>query len=633
MNSKEKMDFLTENFDGIGPSRAQKIIDTFSDVDNLLYISRAKNAEKRMRDVLPANAAKAFWDQIAKMMSQKEDIHQMMDCGIAYINALTIVNNDAEFTSFKNTPYVYAKSHGIPFEACDKYVHMMSGETRPDMTEERMVHFMDAMLLSLEQSGHTFAYMVQLVKKINAYQTTHQYVPNCYAASTLLLYLFSDTDMFEIIPHRNPDKIKIYRKETADLEINIAYHINRLAANKELFEGAVFESKGLKYDKVQLGAIESANMSGLKVITGPPGSGKTAVINGIISFFKSLKPDAKILCCAPTGRAAKHMSEITGEPAATIHKMLGIRTGSSFTKKEKLDCDILICDEASMLNLEITYELLSHINTGTVVYFVGDKDQLPAVGPGNVLHDIINSKQVPTYKLTKVYRQDGIILNNAHKINKGIVPTEFSDKYTTEVFDSAEKLREQTLKWFESLYNPDEPFETQIIIPSYQTECGIIAINKAIQENNPEDFVYIPKDGKGYAYKKNDKILMIKNDKSMLYQNGSVGVLLAHYGNEIEVDFEGTVTMLPATAINDMSLGYAISVHKSQGSEYKHVIMCLPQEPVVMLKRNIFYTGATRAKQDLHVLAMTNTIETAVETSMELFMQTGLKEALCAKST
>ena len=152
-----------------------------------------------------------------------------------------------------------------------------------------------------------------------------------------------------------------------------------------------------------------------------------------------------------------------------------------------------------MLNLDVTYQLLSHINTGTVIYFVGDKDQLPAVGPGNVLHDIINSKEVPTYFLTKVYRQDGIILNNAHKINKGIVPTEFSDKYTTEVFSDATTLREKTVEWFTKLYNPEEPFETQIIIPSYQTECGIIAINKAIQELNPEDYLYIPRDGKGYS--------------------------------------------------------------------------------------------------------------------------------------
>ena len=630
MNGKEKMDFLN-NFSGIGPQRAQKIIETFSDVDNLLYLHKAPNAHTRMRDVLPTNAAQSFWEQLDKMHSQKEDIHQMMECGISYLNALLIVNDEREFAKFKEQPYVYSKAHGIDFEACDKYIHKINYEQPPDMDEERMVHLMEAMLLTLEQSGHTFAYLSQLLKKVNSYQRIHSYTPSEYKISTLLLYLFNGTDLFEVIPCPQPDKCKIYRKETADLEINIAYHIRRLAQNTAIFESAVFESKGLPYDDVQLSAIQSANLSGLKVITGPPGSGKTAVINGIISFFKTLKPNAKVLLCAPTGRAAKHMTEITGEESATIHRMLGIRSDTTFISKEKLDCDLLICDEASMLNLDVTYQLLSHINTGTVVYFVGDKDQLPAVGPGNVLHDIINSKQIPTYFLTKVYRQDGIILNNAHKINKGIVPTEFSDKYTTDIFTDAATLRDKTVELFAQLYNPEEPFETQIIIPSYQTECGIIAINKAIQELNPEDFVYIPRDGKGYSYKKNDKILMIKNDKDMLYQNGSVGIFLAHYGNEIEIDFEGTVTTVPATAINDMSLGYAISVHKSQGSEYKHVIMCLPQEPVIMLKRNIFYTGATRAKEDLHVLAMTGTIETAVDTSMELFMQTGLKTALCAK--
>ena len=631
MNGKEKMDFLTQNFDGIGPQRAQKIISTFSDVDDFLYLHKAPDAQTRISQILPTNAARAFWEQLHRIHSQKDGVHMMMKCGFTYLSALLIINNEHELKKFKESPYTYSKSHGIGFEACDKYMHMVCGENRPDMNEERMVHFMEAMLLTLEQSGHTFAYMSQLLKKVNNYQMAHEYVPTNYQASTLLLYLFNGTDLFEVIPHTKPEKCKIYRKETADLEINIAYHINRLSQNAALFESAVFESKGLKYDKVQLAAIESANLSGLKVITGPPGSGKTAVINGIINFFKTLKPNAKILLCAPTGRAAKHMTEITGEVSTTIHRLLGIRSGSTFVNKEKLDCDLLICDEASMLNLDVTYQLLSHVKTGTVVYFVGDKDQLPAVGPGNVLHDIINSKQIPTYFLTKVYRQDGIILNNAHKINKGIVPTDFSDKYTTDVFTDAETLRDKTVEWFTKLYDPNEPFETQIIIPSYQTECGIIAINKAIQALNPEEYVYVPRDEKGYSYKKNDKVLMIKNDKDMQYQNGSVGIFLANYGNEIEIDFEGVVTTLPVTAINDMSLGYAISVHKSQGSEYKHVIMCLPQEPVVMLKRNIFYTGATRAKQDLHILAMTDTIETAVNTSMELFMQTGLKDALCKR--
>lgn len=628
MNGKEKMDFLVKNFKGISETRAEKIINTFPEVDNLRYLADRNDFAERLSGVIPSNIIKSFKEQLDSINAQGNEIKQMVDCGFTYMDAFLICSDEQRKKQFASTPYKYAHDNNIAFAACDKYIHCIHWQAPPDMDAERMVYFIDAMLLCLEQSGHTFAYMQQLVKKMNSYQAVHSYNPAEYKISTLFAYIFNGNDLFKIETGNYVEQSKIYRLETAALEDDIAYHIDRLAINHKLYKDATFESKGLKYDAVQLSAIESANMSGIKIITGPPGSGKTAVINGIIQFYQSLNPHANVVLCAPTGRAAKHMSEITNKPAATIHKLLGLRGENTFTNKEKLECDLLICDEASMLNLTTTYELLSHINTGTVVYFVGDKDQLPAVGPGNVLHDMINSKKVPTFHLTKVYRQDGIILNNAHKINKGIIPTEFSDKYTSTVFDNEEELKTKTIELFQKLYNQQEPFETQIIIPSYKTACGIIAINKAIQELNPEGYVYVPHDGKGYAYKRFDKILMIKNDKDMQYQNGSVGIFLNVYGSEIEVDFEGQIVKLPMTAINDMALGYAISVHKSQGSEYKHVIMCLPQEPQTILKRNVFYTGVTRAKEDIAILAMNGTIEKAVSTNMELFKQTGLKNKI-----
>ena len=284
-----------------------------------------------------------------------------------------------------------------------------------------------------------------------------------------------------------------------------------------------------------------------------------------------------------------------------------------------------------MLNLDVTFELLSRIETGTVVYFVGDKDQLPAVGPGNVLHDIINSGVVPVYQLTKVYRQDGIILENAHEINRGVVPTRFSEQYQTETFTNACELKNKAIELFEKLYDPNDPFETQILVPSYKTECGITALNTAIQELNPECYVY--KSGvHKCAYKKNDKILMTKNNKDGLYQNGSVGLFISNLGEEIVVEFEGEEVTLPKSAIEDMTLGYAISVHKSQGSEYKHVIMCLPDKPQNMLKRNIVYTGVTRAKADIAIFEMEGAMQKAVNTNLELFMQTGLKEKIVSST-
>lgn len=627
MNRKEKIEFLIGNIKGVGPAKAEKIADAFFDTENLIELAYNQDAMQKLKETVGIASARNIMDQLIDMKRQDEAVQLMVSCGIPYFSATSIAKTELLFKAFKEDPYTIGRQNDIKFEYCDRFAHILFCEgNSPDMSKSRMQYFIEAMLASLENSGHTFAYLSQLTKKLNQYQKKNEYLPDNYENSTLLLYLMNN-DFVEIEKDKDLRKWKVYRKVTAELENDIAYHIKRLAANKSKCTPKPFEPKKMRYDKVQLSAIQSAAMSGLKVITGPPGSGKTAVINGIITYFKEMKSDAKIVLCAPTGRAAKHMTEITGETSSTIHKLLGISEAKQFTKKSKLRCDMVICDEASMLNLDVTYELLSRIETGTVVYFVGDKDQLPAVGPGNVLHDIINSGVVPVYQLTKVYRQDGIILENAHEINNGVVPTKTSAQYQMTTFNDASALKQSAIDLFQKLYDPADPFETQILVPSYKTECGITALNEAIQELNPENYVYKSSVHK-CAYKKNDKILMTKNNKDGLYQNGSVGLFISNLGEEIVVEFEGEEVTLPKSAIEDMTLGYAISVHKSQGSEYKHVIMCLPDKPQNMLKRNIVYTGVTRAKCDLAIFEMQGAMELAVNTNLELFMQTGLKNKL-----
>ena len=706
MTRKEKIDFLRDNIKGVGEAKAEKIADVFASYDNVLDIPRNPQTHFALQQAIGQASAASVLEQIETMRKQGAIVKSFVDCGIPYFSALNIVKTELLYNAFLKDPYTIGRQNAIPFEACDIFAHkLMAKEGRsPDMFASRMHYFIEAMLAELENSGHTFAYITQLTKKLNGYQRKHVYLPDNYENSTLLLYLM-DNDMVEIERHEQLKKWKVYRKKTADLENDIAYHIRRLAFNKSGVKAPPFVPKKMRYDAVQRSAIESAATSGLKVITGPPGSGKTAVINGIITYFKEIKPGARIIMCAPTGRAAKHMTEITGDSSSTIHRLLGLSETSQFIKKDKLFCDMVICDEASMLNLDVTFELLSRIPTGTVVYFVGDKDQLPAVGPGNVLHDIINSGVVPVYQLTKVYRQDGIILENAHEINNGKVPTRTSEQYQHFTFTDANKLRDAIVQKFSELYDPNEPFETQILVPSYQTECGIDFINYVIQDLNEHDYIYkshsrkttyrvgdrveltrdcgkhsagtigtivhvdikpllddngeqiLDENGHGKTekfftvkvekdtvvvrsefnltsvctYKQFDKILMTKNNKDGLYQNGSVGIFLANRGEELLVEFDGEEVLIPKASIEDMTLGYAISVHKSQGSEYKHVLMCLPDKPVNMLKRNIAYTGATRAKVDLFIYEMKGAMQKAVETNLELFMQTGLKNKLSGK--
>lgn len=627
MNLRE---FFEKNIKGVGPAKAEKIETALYDVENIVEIVEKKELQDKLKEAIGMKLASSILEQLSEIKRQNEDVQLMVDCGIPYFTAIVVAKSELTMQAFKKDPYKIGRQNEIKFTYCDKFAHIHFAKTKksPDMMVSRMQYMIEAMLQTLEQSGHTFAYLSQLTQKINRYQQNNNYTPSNYEVSTIILYLDSH-EYVDIEKNEILEKWKIFRKEISALEDDIAYHIKRLSKNKPLWNEIDFQSKNIKYDEIQLSAIQSVRLSGLKVITGPPGSGKTAVINGIISCLLELNPSAEIILCAPTGRAAKHMSEITGKESSTIHKLLGITKNSVVRKKTKLKCDLVICDEASMLNLEVTNELLTSIPTGAIVYFVGDKDQLPAVGPGNVLHDIIKSNVVPVYHLTKVYRQDGIILENAHEINKGNVPTKTSELYQCNIYQDSTELKNEAIKQFLSIYDLKEPFETQILVPSYKTECGIFALNKAIQDKNPESFIFHSEYGN---YKKYDKILMIRNSKDGLYQNGSVGIFLENLSDEIVVSFDGEETRLPKKAIEDMMLGYAVSVHKAQGSEFKHVILCLPAEPVSMLTRKIFYTAVTRAKHDICVMAMNNTIERAVYNNPETFSQTGLAEKIIAKS-
>lgn len=376
-------------------------------------------------------------------------------------------------------------------------------------------------------------------------------------------------------------------------------------------------AESVQFHSSQKAAIDMAINSGVAVITGGPGTGKTTIIKCILSIFKH--QNSKFLIMAPTGRAAKRLSESTGEDASTIHRALMIG-GNSQTVGEPVTAEVVIVDEVSMVDIFLFTTLLSRLRQGTKLILVGDKDQLPSVGAGNVLADILNSGLVPTAMLTKIYRQmnESLIITNAHSINNGIMPdlTQKSGDFFFDRAKSAEEIADKVVALVSTRlpkYLGIEPYKIQVLCPMKNGLAGSYSLNKLLQTSlNGGNVNSIPfEDG---IFKVGDKVMHITNNYFLTWKkavgysyeegegvfNGDAGIISAidKNRNEIEVVFEdGRRVQYTPDINNQLILAYAITIHKSQGSEFDAVIVPVTGGSNFMMTRNLLYTAITRAKK------------------------------------
>ena len=405
-------------------------------------------------------------------------------------------------------------------------------------------------------------------------------------------------------------KIDLLRKTVAK------YKLNRKA--EEIFD-ELNENSKIKYAPEQEWAIKTALDAKLMILTGGPGTGKTATVNGIIKAFYLNNPDSKIVCCAPTGKAAKRMEESTGMPASTIHRLLEYKFEKGVLSCRKnaqnpIDADIIIIDEFSMVDILLFDKLLRAVNPYTKLIIVGDIDQLPSVGAGNVLADLIGSDVVTTVRLVTVFRQaaESPIVSNAYKINSGNIPVFNDVDFTLEETgeETEEEVAERCVNLYCELLEEGESVSTvQILSPKKRNSpCGSGMLNSAIQKRvNP---VYDKRNeilivlGQHYlSYRTGDKVIQTKNNYEKGCFNGDTGFITkvsrdkdtisVHFDNGMDIDFTGKEEIM------ELELAYALTIHKSQGSEYPTVIMPVVNEHVRFLTKNLLYTGVTRAKKNL----------------------------------
>jgi exodeoxyribonuclease V alpha subunit len=393
----------------------------------------------------------------------------------------------------------------------------------------------------------------------------------------------------------------------------------------------------IEYSEAQQEAIKQSIMSKVLVITGGPGTGKTTTILGIISMMKQL--DLTIILAAPTGRAAKRMSEACNFEAKTIHRLLGFKPPSGYEHDEDnpLRGDVLIIDECSMIDIVLLNSLLKAVPNEMKIIFVGDIDQLPSVGPGNVLSDMITSNAIPVIKLNTIFRQayDSDIIKNAHLINKGKFPQlscgKDSDFFYIEAEDNEQipeiivNLCKERLPKF---YRADPFSDIQVISPMARSVNGTTNLNAILQTAlNPNRTLIIRR---GLEYKQGDKVMQVKNNYDKNVFNGDIGIIQAiDPGSRIAVvEFDDREVEYDTSELDELVLSYAITIHKSQGSEYPIVVMPLTMQFMTMLQRNLLYTGITRAKKAIILVGSKKAISCAVENANIQKRNTGLSERL-----
>jgi exodeoxyribonuclease V alpha subunit len=377
-----------------------------------------------------------------------------------------------------------------------------------------------------------------------------------------------------------------------------------------------------KYSTEQLDAIRTSYAEKMLIITGGPGTGKTTTLKGIIQLFQTF--DKKIMLAAPTGRAAKRMAEVNGLEAKTIHRLLEFNPQDGIFNRDAdypLETDLLIVDEVSMIDTLLMYHLIVAIDSNTTLILVGDTDQLPSVGAGNVLKDLIGSEQIPVIQLNTIFRQakDSDIIINAHRINRGEMPALNFLKETDFVFLDENKNGNIPQKIFRLAsnelprkFNFDPMGDIQILSPIYKGDVGVNALNKLFQsELNTSVVVYSQGDK---IFKANDKVMQLRNNYDKNVFNGDIG-FVEGTDNESKImyiSFEGRIVDYKFDELDEVTLAYAVTVHKSQGSEFPCIIVPLTTSHYMMLQRNLLYTAITRATKLLILIGTKRALAMAV---------------------
>ena len=617
---------------GVGPKCAKQIVSVFG-LDTIAVIEDSPDKLLTVPGIGKKRVGmiKESWDR------QKEVKNIMLflqGYGVSTGFAAKIYKTygNESIGKVKDNPFCLADDiWGIGFKTADGIAEKM------EFGKESFVRCRSGLMYTLNEladEGHTFANREQLIQKGAALlEATEAAIASTLEKMLAVQDLILDGEAIYLPP--------FYYAETGTA--NRLRRLTASPASRTLPEDIPLEeierSSGIHYDAVQIDAIRQAAKSKVMVLTGGPGTGKTTVTQGIIAMYRAF--GLEVLLAAPTGRAAKRMTEATGLEARTIHRLLEFKPPEGYQRNEEapLEGDVLIVDESSMIDIILMNSLLKAIPTHMRLILVGDIDQLPSVGAGNVLRDIMDSGSVPVVRLTKIFRQaqSSRIIMNAHRINEGKFP-DISNGRNTDFFFLEDDNPEHAAGQIVDLVKRRLPkayrvptSSIQVLTPMQRGVVGAANLNRMLQEAvNPTEILLRRS---GLTYRLHDRVMQIKNNYDKEVFNGDIGSIqsIDLENRTLSVQFDDRPVEYDVTELDELTLAYATTIHKAQGSEYPIVVMPILMTHYVMLQRNMLYTGITRAKKLLVLIGSRKALRYAVHNVTVTGRNTRLAERLGAE--
>ena len=644
---------------GIGLAMAARIVRRFKE-DTFRII---EEEPERLAEIKGISNRKAM--EIASQVNEKRDLRQAMiflqQYGITMNLAVKVYQAYGQdvYGIIRENPYRLADDiDGVGFRTADEIAARVGIRMDSDFRVRSGILYT---LLQASGEGHTYLPETELTPRaskllnVTAEQVEKQYMDLAIERKIILKQM--------------EDQTQIYAASFYYMEANTATMLKRLNVSYDVSDAEIeqrirgIEKKsGMTLDEHQVTAVKEAVRNGLLVITGGPGTGKTTTINTIIRYFEL--EGLEIFLAAPTGRAAKRMSETTGFEARTVHRMLELNGGAEgsggFERDESnpLEADVIIVDEMSMVDISLMYSLLKAISVGTRLILVGDVNQLPSVGPGSVLRDIIQSHACNVVMLTKIFRQASTsdIIVNAHKINHGeevILDNKSMDFFFLKRYDADVIINVvlQLIKQKLPKFVDATPYDIQVLTPMRKGLLGVERLNGILQRYmNPPANDKVEKEYGSTAFREGDKVMQTKNnyqlaweirtkfgltvDKGLGIFNGDMGIIrqINDFAEQMIIEFdEGRMVEYPYKLLDELELAYAITIHKSQGSEYPAVVIPLLSGPMMLMNRNLLYTAVTRARKCVTLVGNEVTFQQMIQNTSQQKRYSGLCDRLKEK--